>query len=459
MLVMPVVMAVAGAVGELSSQTLTYAEARATARENHPAVLAARLGARASHERAKSSGACDDPMVGFSLYQLPLDNMEGALQPGLSAQQRGMTFIRGPGMVPVMVMASQTFPWPGKRSAERAEANAMAQQQVAMTESVLADLDRALAYSLAEALAAQQSLEVINDNATLLDAMVLIADARLATGQGGQAEALTARSERDGLARDRLDLLQQQRMAQARLASLLGLDNPGSVPPVGEQVSLLTVPPRDVMLANAIDFRPELAGARAAVKATQARSHRAALEVLPDVTVNASYMFQAEGPGMAMMMNKNPASALLGPADMVTVGVSVPLPVFAPWKQTRQANAARLEHQRAQQEVEALARVVQSDIDEATANLETAHAEYDLHDQKLIPLAEQNVHAAQAAYEVGQGNLQLFLEAVRSVRNHHLEREVARVRYARALADLQRLTGMDLVRFERVKNPPHKDTP
>jgi len=424
---------------------LDFEAARALARERYPAILAARFQSSAAHRQADAAGVWADPVVGVQLWNMPLNHIEGALHPGMTPSQRAVTLAKGPDMIPIMVMAQQTFPWPGKRGAAQREARAVAHQQEAQVQLLIADVDRAVAYAFAESVAASRSMETLSSTAGVLDTTVAISDARVSINAGSPLDALTARTERELLTRDMIDVQQQQSIARGRLASLLGFPDVAQLGLLRQSVTLAKLPPRDQLIRAAISQRAEFKSARAAVDAALARAERTRLAIIPDVTANVSYMANFGGVDSAVM--GGPAGALLGPADQVTVGVSFPLPVFALWGQTREADAARLEHRRAEASVDALVTAVTSEIDGLLAGEAHARAHLELHEKTLIPLSVRTVDMAQASYESGTGQLLAVVGAVRTLRSHHLDRWAAQAEYARHMADLERATGLPLIHF------------
>ncbi len=435
-----------------SAPTLTFENARKKARDNYPAMVSARLGTQAARLRSRSAGAWDDPMVGLSLWNMPLNNVEDALLPGMTWRQRATTVAMGPEMIPVMAMVSQTFPWPGKRGARANEATAAAEEAAAQVEVTQADLDRALIYAFSELHAAREGAVNIRSTMAVLDTIIEITDGRMATGVGRQQDALSARGERETLEQVLIDLAQQEDLARARLAVLVGEMDPARVDRVASRLVPAAIPPRATLLEAAFHARPELKAARAQVNAALARARGEQLSILPDVTLNASYMANVGGPGM--IMQHGVYHTLLGEPDMVTFGVSVPLPVFGPWKQLRNAEAADVEARRARSNVEALLRVVQSEVDEALAGISNAQKHISLHGEKLIPVSERSVEVARAGYASGNADLLVLLSSVRQLRAHHLDRINSALLYARRLADLQRATGLELAHFEQQGGAP-----
>jgi outer membrane protein TolC len=424
---------------------LTFAAARDHARVHYPAIAAARLRAAAAAERTRATGFWNEPMVGAQVFQLPLDHVEGALLPGMTPRERAVMLARGPSMLPLMIMASQTFPWPGRLSAESQEASAVAAQGQAALAALVADVDRALVYAFADAEAAHAATAVVNGTVLLEDAMVEVGDARVQIGLAQQADALALRADREASGLTLVDLRQQETVAKARLAVLLDLSGPHAVPDVGERVRIRSLPSRDELISSAMEGRPELKGARAAVLGALAHQKTARLSAFPDVTASVSYM--AAIGGLGMFMDHGPYRGILGEADMVSAGVTIPLPVYAPWKQSREANAAQLERMEAEVQVTVLTAALRQDVDTSLAGLEQRAAHVHLHDNVLIPLATRSLQVAREAYQNGQGNVITLLNAVRALRGHHLERIFARAAYARHLADLERYTAHPLVVF------------
>lgn len=427
-----------------AQEPLVFAQVLARVKETHPALVAAREGVTAARHRSGSAGAWDDPMVGAQVWSLPLSHVEGALMPGMSARDRARTFLLGPDQYPLMVTASQTFPWPGKRGARTEEARAMTREAEAMVDASSADIDRAVAYAYAELRAASLAAETTRGSLHLLETAISVAETRLETATGSLAETLAARAEREGAERELIDLAQQAAVARARLAALMGV-SPSTLGPAQQAIRRAALPPREQLLERALAARPELRAAQAQVAAAVARARAERLAAFPDVTVSGGYTLALGG--LPTAVDQGPYRALLGPADMLSVGVSVPVPIFYPWKQSASAAGAEADSRRAQANAEAIIRATQNDVDEALAGLARANEFIRLHGGTLISLSERSANAAEAAYASGKGDLVMLLNAARMVRSHHLEFLSSETEYARRLADLQRVTGMELVAF------------
>ncbi|MBI5496246.1 MAG: TolC family protein [Deltaproteobacteria bacterium] len=425
-------------------EPLSFTEAVRRARTHHPLVEAARAGAAAATRRATAAWAWDDPQLGAQLWNVPLSNVEGALLPGRSAQDRARTLLLGPDSVPVMVTASQTFPWPGKRAARADEARAMAEEADATVTTTSADVDRAVAYAYADLRAAASTGKTFRDNLHFLDGALAAAEARLEAATGSLADMLAAQTERDSAERALLDFALQEEVARARLAALMGVV-PSEVGAARDVVVVSALPSRERLLEHALRGRPEFRAAHAQVAAASARARAERLAALPDVTLTGGYTLAVGG--LPVAVSEGPYRALLGPADMITVGVNIPVPLFYPWKQSRAAQAADIEVRRANANTAALMRTVQADVDEALAGIQHARGHMSLHAEKLIPLSLRSAEAAEAAYVSGTGNVLMLLGAARAVREHQLEFLEAQREYALRLADLQRATGMELVAF------------
>src|SRR3546814_9915670 len=89
-------------------------------------------------------------------------------------------------------------------------------------------------------------------------------------------------------------------------------------------------------------------------------------------------------------------------ADMVSVGVSIDLPLFAKHRQdpiiaarAEQANSARLER-------EATARAVRAQLDADLAEHRAHHERYMRATNTLVPLAEQRAELDRASYAAGR---------------------------------------------------------
>jgi len=223
------------------------------------------------------------------------------------------------------VMASQTFPFPGKTALRGAVAEREVQRRLLAAERVrlttVADVRRA---SLALELA-RERLALLGRLAGLWEQSAGVAQLRYETGEGAQADALRARLEHARLEQRRRRLELEERLQVQALNRLRQrpLDEALATPRRLGELAFPSPPTDEVALAEARARSPELLAARAGVELAVALETLASREALPDLTVAAGIMVR-------------------GPlAPMWTVSVGVPLPVSSGPRQTHALAEAR----------------------------------------------------------------------------------------------------------------------
>lgn len=244
----------------------------------------------------------------------------------------------------VLFMASQTFPFPGKRGLRAELASTEVRDRELATERVrlqtIAEVRRAyLAVQLAGA-----RLELLAKLRGLIEQSIAVAEARYEIGEGVQSDLLRARLELARLQQQRLQVeangrLQAQALNRLRAAPL---DERIEGAPPFAALSFPPIPDEAASLSTFRDQSPEvLSTATGVLRAERARA-LSERSYYPDLSVSAGVMVRGS----------------LEPMWTVTVGV--PLPVFAGDKQSRavaEAEALRASASRGSDALEQLLRL------------------------------------------------------------------------------------------------------
>jgi cobalt-zinc-cadmium efflux system outer membrane protein len=344
-----------------------------------PELAQAGAAAIADRDRVSQVGALPDPML-----QLGVQN------DGFTSWEIGKAETSW-----YSIMASQTFPWPGKlrlRSTVAELAADQADQSVARLRlSTEADVRRAyLGLMLArDRLALLDRLEAIFRRASV------VARARYESGLGVQSDVLRAQLEIKRI-RQRRWALQAEADAATQTLNRLR-DHPLNepiVPPV--HVVDLTLPALRVSNVADEDARarsPELASARAGITLGRRSVDLARKGYFPDFTINLGVMPRGHLPTMWL----------------ATVGI--PIPIWAGAKQSHAVaeNESRVvANRRKAQSVEQVLRLrVQQRRTALAAALETIR----LYREGLLAESEATAESTLAQYEVGKLTFISVLEA------------------------------------------------
>ncbi len=376
------------------------------ARRKNPRIQAAAAQVRADAAAADAAGALDDPMAMVQLWNMPVD---------LST-------------VPLMVNVTQTIPLGGKRAARSEEARAMAAGSRAELGARAHEVEAEVARAYFDLFLADRTIEVDDEMAATMRALVSAAAARVSAARGEQSEVLRAQSDELKIESDREEARARRAAAVARLNALLDRPPGSDLGPTGEPGLVADLPPAETLRARALQARAELAGVRAAVGAAEARVRAARAASVPDLGLSAGEMH----------MFRSPTS----PSDFLFLGVQVNLPVFAGRNRARAAGAEAA-HASAAAQAHAVETAVLADVEDALAEVRAEARQTELH-HHLIPLSRQALASAMAAYVSGRGSFASVLDTQRELQMHELDLAMHLASYSQHLADLERAVGGDL---------------
>ncbi len=378
---------------------------RAVLRRNR-SIESARQAWRSAIARVRQAGAFDDPMVSLEVAPLSI---------GSSSARFGWT-----GMV------SQRLPWPGKLSLEetvsKAEADAQrcdyeaARRELALTASLLYD----------DYFVAVRSIEINAHHVELMRSMHAAAIAQFEAGRATAQDPLQAEFELTHMEHDTVILASQRDVTVAQMNELLHRAPELPLPPPAKELPML--PPPDATapgrLENqAIDRRPDIAGARQHARAEEARAERAARESYPDVTVSTSYNSMWDMPEHRWM-----------------VGLSFNLPVQTGRRKgaVDEANAMRAQYDADAARMSDMAR---TQVVVALKQLEEASHVLHIFEERLLPIARQQVDAARAAFIASRAPFVSVIDAEKNLRGVELDQQVAQADYDRRRGQLDRALG------------------
>jgi outer membrane protein, heavy metal efflux system len=369
-------------------------------------IESARQAWRAAIARVRQSGAFEDPMVSLEVAPLSI---------GSSSARFGWT-----GMV------SQRLPWPGKLSLEetvsKAEADAQrfdyeaARRELALTASLLYD----------DYFVAVRSLETNARHVELMRSMHGAAIAQLEAGRASAQDPLQAEFELTHMEHDTVVLASQRDVTVAQMDELLHRDPELPLPPPPKDLAMpapadVAVPER--LEREAVDHRPEIAGARQHALAEEARAERAERDSYPDVTVSTSYNSMWDTPEHRWM-----------------VGLSFNLPVQLGRRRgaVDEANAMRARYDA---DAARMSDVARAQVVVARKQLEEASHVLRIFEERLLPIARQQVDAARAAFVSSQAPFVSVIDAEKNLRGVELEQHVAEADYDRRRGELDRALG------------------
>lgn len=351
------------------AEPLTFSVAIERATRDAPSIRASEAGVEASRSASVAAGRLPDPTL-----NLGLDNFPVSGPPAYSFTRESMTMAR--------VGLEQAFPNPAKRRAqrERAQADIGVAEAGLAVEAQNVRLETALAWiDLYYAKRRLAQLQVLDQSLGDLQATV---SARLASGSARPSAALEPDQLRAAVNDRRSELAADVAKAQARLARFTGdpdADVSGDPPKLDVDKASL--------VAGLLSL-PSLQALDSGIRGAEADSALARADKRPDWRVSASY-----------------GRRDLAFGDMVSVGVSIDLPLFAGRRQDPKIAA------RASEETQA--RLLRAAGErEVLAALDGDLADHAMHMQRLanarnvlVPLAKRRAELDMASFAAGRLDL------------------------------------------------------
>jgi outer membrane protein TolC len=347
----------------------------------NPEVAAARAATEAAATWPAQARSLPNPMIGT-------DYTNDGWSPSLGSQE----------MTTLAFMASQEFPYPGKRALRAALASRQADRVALEVERVRRRTTAATKRAYYGLLLSRETLEVIDDQEQIWQQIEGVARARYAVGRGALQDVLRAQVEMTRIEELRAE---QEARAQAWLAELnrlldrppaAALDTAARLTLRSTEVSL------DQILAWAREVSPELEAAGLGTEAASIAVDLAEKAFRPDWSVQAGYMNRGS----------------LDPMWQAGVAISLPL-----YRKRLSAGVAEAEAsvRSAQAVTESIGLLLRQRTQERLARLSASQRITLLYGQGIVPQDRNSVEAAIANYQTGQVPFVAVLEALVTLYN------------------------------------------
>ena len=365
--------------GSAHAEPLTFHAALDLADDTAPSIAAKTQGLQSARSAAIPAGQLPDPKLSLGLQNFPISG-----PPAGKFNADNMT------MVTVGVM--QEVPNGGKRRARVDRARAVVDAAAQEVEIESLDVRSAAAAAWLDLYYAQRKRALLD--ALEKDARVLkdTLPARIAAGRAMASDVTAPDEQLVDLADRRAELDAMMSKARSELKRWVGErageglagDPPAiAVDPAAMRVGLETHP-------RLHHFLHMEAMADADVAEATAAKH-------PDTSWQAMYQHRDGRYG-----------------DMVSLGVTIDLPLFAAHRQDPLIASKLADANRVRIEQEAEARSLSTELDEALADHASAEARLKRARDTSAPLADRRVDLAQSAYQGGTGSLTDLIEARRA---------------------------------------------
>ena len=408
------------------------AELLEEARAISPELAAAERLAEAAAARVPQAGALPDPILSVGLMNVPMD--------GFGLQQDGMTM--------GSIQLGQQVPAPGIRAAREAIATqryrAAEREADEVAQAVIARLKQAYF----ELLFVEGAVDVLSRNRALLSDLADVATARFAVGRTPQQDVLRAQTEVTRLEEQLAGLDARRVAALAEINAILL--RPATAPLVPEypepvRALALAAPAPGAFTAAALDGglgqglpslaelqeqavgeRPRLLAHVHRIQAARDAVDLAERERFPDIGVTVGYGTRWDR------------------SDMISAGISVPLPVFAGRKQSKAVIEAEQELAAEELGHHRMVAELRAEVAARYAALIRTREQILLLREGVIPQARATIESAAAAYQAGSVQFASLLEAQATLFRNEIELARRMADFGRELAALERAAGLEL---------------
>ncbi len=321
--------------------------------------------------------------------------------------------------------ASQDIPYPGKRQlrahvAER-EADSMEAQTDSIRRTVVGNL-KMVYFRLAYI---QQTLGVLQRSDALLNQVQEAAEARYRVGQGNQQDVLKAQLQHTKILQEIAHHHQEAGLLEAQIKQVLGRPQE-SAEIVADTLTLRVLPYAAAeLLQRAREQNPDVHSKQASIRQQETKVELAHKNFRPDF--NVQYNYEHTG-------------SQTRDYYMATFGIRLP----NRGRQKAELAEAQENQERARQELDAESQRVLSEVQQQFVRARTSEERLKIYSDGLVPQSEATFQSALSAYQSNRQDFESLLSGFLDVLNLDLEYRSELVEHESALAELERLTGVDL---------------
>ena len=384
--------------------------------QNNPDIKAARARWEASTKRPSQEGSLPDPTVGIGWRNVSFDRITLNEQP----------------MSMILFSFTQEIPFPGKLSLKEKIATEEAKAQEQMYEATLRRIIADLKEAYYNWFLVDKSIEITRKDKDLLEKFEEIAEAKYSVGEGIQQDVLKAQVEVSRLI-EQLHLLNEQKgIVEAKIRSILNLqpDTPiGSPEEVKKSPFKLSI--EDVYKLTE-DNAPLLKAREKIIKSEEKAFRLAKKEYLPDFVLGA-------GPGVMGMLGG-------GTQGVWEARLGVKVPLYFWRKQRFGVEEALAELKAAEEDHTSTKQDLFSNMKDQFLVAKTSENLLKLFEGGIIPQATSSLESAIAGYQVGNIDFLTLLDNLLTLFNFELTYYTHLTNYQKALARIEEIIDMDLIK-------------
>ncbi len=382
--------------------------------QNNQELVSMAENAQALRAEAPFAGSLQDPVVGLSVANLPVDSFAFDQEP----------------MTQKQLFASQKFPWFGTLDLRQQGSQLKAMEAEYQVRSKRLEIAKNLTGAWYDLGFTIKSLEINEKLKALVTQMLRVAETRYATGEGLQQDILAGQVQHSELIDEGVNLASRERIIRTQIGSLLNrgelfnqigplaLDEPGEIPD------------RALLNRAALQRNPLVQQKKVAIDRAKVEVQLAEKAYLPDFNVQLSYGQRDDRP------------------DFLSATVAMTVPLWQSTSQDSKLAAAKKRFAAAQKSLLGLRQTLPQRIDGVLAEIAGARENYTLFDEALSVQATQLADASLAAYSVGKVEFNTMLSARIRLMRFQLKAESYKYQIYKKLAELEEIVGTRLSSLE-----------
>jgi cobalt-zinc-cadmium efflux system outer membrane protein len=321
--------------------------------------------------------------------------------------------------------ASQDIPYPGKRQLRAQVAEHEADSMEAQTDSVRRAVAGNLKTVYFRLAYIQQSLGVLQKSDQLLTQVQEATEARYRVGQGNQQDVLKAQLQHTKILQEIAHHHQEEGLVEAQIKQVLGRSQ-DSADIVTETLTVRTLPYSAAeLLQKAGEQNPDVHSKQASIRQQEAKVELAHKNFRPDF--NVQYNYEHTG-------------SQTRDYYMATFGIRLP----NRGRQKAELAEAQENQERARQELDSESQRVLSEVQQQYVRAKTSEERLKIYSDGLVPQSEATFQSALSAYQSNRQDFESLLSGFLDVLNLDLDYRNELVEHESALAELERLTGVDV---------------
>jgi outer membrane protein, heavy metal efflux system len=321
--------------------------------------------------------------------------------------------------------ASQDIPYPGKRQLRGRVAEHEADSMEAQTDSVRRAVVGNLKMVYFRLAYIQQTLGVLQRSDELLNQVREASEARYRVGQGNQQDVLKAQLQHTKILQEIAHHHQEEGLLEAQIKQALGRPQE-SADIVAETLTVRSLPYSAAeLLQKASEQNPDVRSKQASIRQQETQVELARKNFRPDF--NVQYNYEHTG-------------SQTRDYYMATFGIRLP----NRGRQKAELAEAQENQERARQELDGESQRVLSEVQQQYVRATTSEERLKIYRDGLVPQSEATFQSALSAYQSNRQDFESLLSGFLDVLNLDLEYRNELVEHESALAELERLTGVDL---------------